>query len=177
MVVSIDASKETRSQIKPTPIIVEALDGVSIDSLTCANHAIMAVVGLRNERELKFLSFNPPIIKAASLEKLVDWLIREHRGPTDVFDYHFFLTLQTFSSPEEVLGLLQNRIRENPQIETRAIGVVYKWMRKRPKDFGESKVIEMVMSMVPASSELKLAIDKQISRLACLQQSKNTNLR
>lgn len=168
MSVMQDASKETRSHLKPSPVLVEALDGVSIDRLVCSANAILAVVGLKNERDLKFLSFNPPIVRAASLDRLVDWLIRESRGPTDTFDYHFFLTVNTFSSPEEVLEKLQSRLRvpDCPsQLETRVVGIVYKWMRKRPKDFLSDAARELVRQMVSTGSDLYGPINKQLDKL------------
>ncbi len=177
MIAVLDASKETRSQLKPTPIIVEALDGVSIDNLACSTNAVLAVVGLKNERDLKFLSFNPPIIKAGSLERLVDWLIRESRGPTDTFDYHFFLTLHTFATPEEVLGRLMSRMRQpdsSTQYETRIVGIVYKWMRKRPKDFFDDNVQEMARQMVNTTTDLKAAILKELSKLSTRREQLRT---
>jgi hypothetical protein len=173
-----DANKESRSQLKPTPIIVEALDGVSIDSLACSSNAVLAVVGLKNEADLKFLSFNPPIIKAASLERLVDWLTREARGPTDVFDYHFFLTLHTFTSPEEVMSQLLARLRmpeQSSQNEVRIVSIVYKWMRKRPKDFFDEEVRKMADQMASATSDLKAAITKEVSKVVSLMDQMKQN--
>ncbi len=38
---------------------------------------IVASVGLRNEDDLKFQSFNPPTIRAASLPQLINWVCTE----------------------------------------------------------------------------------------------------
>ncbi len=173
-----DGNKESRSQLKPTPIIVEALDGVSIDNLSCSSNAVLAVVGLKNEVDLKFLSFNPPVIKAASLERLIDWLTREVRGPTDVFDYHFFLTLHTFTTPVEVMSQLLARMRlpdQSSQNEVRIVSIVYKWMRKRPKDFFDEAVRQMADQMASSTSDLKAAITKEVSKVVSLMEHSKQN--
>lgn len=165
--------KELRSPVKAAPSPIASLDGVSIEILSSGAATVLAVVGLKNSKDMKFLSFNPPIVKCASLEKLVEWLVRENRVPTDTFDYTFFLTLHTFTTPVAVLEQLEvqlSNVKGNSQAENRIIGIVYKWMRKRPKDFFAGGVGQVVDRLLSVSGDLRGALSKEIAKVNALKE-------
>ncbi len=65
-------------------------------------------------------------------------------APTDTFDYHFFLTLHTFTTPLEVLAQLEVLMGGAGGVAKSVVSIMYKWMRKRPKDFFDDSVCETV---------------------------------
>ena len=96
------------------------------------------------------------MVKAATLAKLCEWLVAPSRGPEDTFDYHFFLTLHTFTTPSEVLTQFEALLSADQQNESRIFACLYKWMRKRPTDFLDPKVAEHVARFAELSLDLKV---------------------
>lgn len=125
---------------------------------------IVALVGLKNEREIRYFSFNPPIVKAATLGKLVDWLLSEKVQQDPLFLYAFFASHDVFASSVDVLDELsvryerarsgegqdENRPRvfirslwfffcfsvfTGTKLQLRLHSVLMQWIKLRPMDF------------------------------------------
>ena len=72
-----------------TPSALSELSEVMIADIAGSDTCILASVGLRNEDDLKFQSFNPPTIRAASLQQLINWICTDKTKPDQLFVFSF----------------------------------------------------------------------------------------
>lgn len=134
-------SKGTESFLQPT--LVRALDKIAIDQVSACADQFVALVGLKNERDIRYFSFNPPIVKAATLGKLVDWLLSEKVHQDPLFPYAFFASHDVFATSVDVLEELSCRYErarssEGTKLQTRISAVLMQWIKWRPIDFRAS---------------------------------------
>jgi alpha-tubulin suppressor-like RCC1 family protein len=166
-------SKGTESFLQPT--LVRVLDKIAIDQVSVNADQIVALVGLKNERDIRYFSFNPPIVKAATLGKLVDWLVSDKSQHDPLFLYAFFVSHDVFSSSLDVLDELMTRYEraratEGAKLQTRLLAVLMQWIKMRPADFRQpatkKRIEEFLAKMEPAPQrQIRKCIETEESAL------------
>jgi alpha-tubulin suppressor-like RCC1 family protein len=166
-------SKASESFLQPT--LVRVLDKIAIDQVSVNADQIVALVGLKNERDIRYFSFNPPIVKAATLGKLVDWLVSDKSQHDPLFLYAFFVSHDVFSSSMDVLDELMARYEraratEGAKLQTRLLAVLMQWIKMRPADFrqpaAKKRMEEFLTKMEPAPQrQIRKCIETEESAL------------
>ncbi len=123
-----------------------AIAAVPMAAVTCGENSLAAVLALKSSEDLKFSSYSPPVVEAATLDKLVDWLID---APGDDFTNSFLLTFYTFVSPSELVALLKDRFElavrlGNSGLKRKILKVVLQWIAIGPSDFEEPSLSGVV---------------------------------
>ncbi len=167
-------SKGTEGLLQPT--LVRALDKIAIDQVSVNADQIVALVGLKNERDIRYFSFNPPIVKAATLGKLVDWLMSDKSQHDPLFLYAFFASHDVFASSVDVLDELGSRyerarLSEGSKVQTRLLAVLMQWIKLRPGDFRlpatKKRIEEFLSKMEPAPQrQIRKCIETEESNFA-----------
>ncbi len=123
-----------------SPTRVQELADVMIADVAGSDSCILASVGLRNEEDLKFQSFNPPTIRAASLPQLVNWICTEKTKPDALFVYTFILTYHCFTTAPNLLAKLRSRYEQalsegSVHGQTQICNFLVRWLQQRGEDF------------------------------------------
>jgi hypothetical protein len=119
-------------------VLETSLTSSPMSNVFCGEHALGCVIALKSANDIKFSSFSPPLIEAASLEKLCNFLLDNHFSG-DEFGAVFFHMLSTFCSSEEFGSLLLTRftgaVRQgNVVLKQKILKTAIKWITVRPND-------------------------------------------
>lgn len=131
----------------PTPTKVTQLADVMISEVAGSDTFLLANVGLRNEDDLKFQSFNPPTIKAASLAQLVNWICTDKTKPDPVFAYTIILTYHCFTTALLLIEKLRARHDQalaegSSHAQNQICNFIIRWLQQRGEDFLEKSARE-----------------------------------
>lgn len=131
------------------PTLVRALDKIAIEQISANADQVIVLVGLKNERDCRYFSFNPPIVKAASLSKLVERLVSEKAQQDPLFTFAFFVSYDVFSNAADVIGELCARFDRakaagDTKLQNRLFAIFMKWIKWRPADFASEQVRQLV---------------------------------
>lgn len=122
------------------PTMVQELADVMIADVAGSESCLFATVGLRNEEDLKFQSFNPPTIRAASLLQLVNWICTDRTKPDPLFVYTLILSYHCYTSATQLLDRVRARYElavaeASVHAQTQLCNFVVRWLQQRGDDF------------------------------------------
>lgn len=89
------------------PGLVPELASVCCGKLSCGSSVVACLVDLQNSADMKFQSFNPPILRCATLSSALEFMISPKGAQSPLLSYMLEVTWPTFCDESELLSSVQ----------------------------------------------------------------------
>eukprot|EP01091_Cochliopodium_minus_P017282 TRINITY_DN6718_c0_g1_i1.p1 TRINITY_DN6718_c0_g1~~TRINITY_DN6718_c0_g1_i1.p1 ORF type:complete len:1218 (-),score=373.90 TRINITY_DN6718_c0_g1_i1:17-3670(-) len=122
------------SLISPVPIQIPDMSMMQVKQFWAHPKHLFAVVGMHNLPNIRFSSFDPPVVESGTLEGIIDFLLQDF---SEDFSDTFFLTYTFFISGKDLLDFLEKRWNEysnsedSVALKTRIILFMEKWTKSK----------------------------------------------
>eukprot|EP01091_Cochliopodium_minus_P020217 TRINITY_DN8760_c0_g1_i2.p1 TRINITY_DN8760_c0_g1~~TRINITY_DN8760_c0_g1_i2.p1 ORF type:complete len:1067 (+),score=300.14 TRINITY_DN8760_c0_g1_i2:620-3820(+) len=122
--------------------------GIQIEELSLAKNMILALVGLKNSKDMCFSSYNPPIIKCGTLIGGINWILDKQ----DItLEFCLLNCYRMFTTGEQIVDVLQQKFSEDESTKSSVMKYLDKWASDKdqcwdnPKDY--SALVEFLTNI------------------------------
>ena len=139
--------------ISNVPQLVSNTTMMQVKQIATHKNQLFAVVGLSNLPNIRFSSFDPPVVESGTLEGIIDYLLQDF---DDDFTDVFFITYTLFMNGAQLLDYIEKKVNniqnhDDPSsYKTKLILFIEKWVKSKQNfDVFESEnIFEKVTKLI-----------------------------